>query len=77
MLKCTSISGDGPSTAAARRLECVYRDWRGVRGPPTGKYGNAEILEVGSSEVKDYVRGEPMVVVERFIPVKYTHVTTL
>ena len=48
----------------------------GCQRPSHRKYGNAEFSEVGSSEVKDYERGEPMVVVEQF-PVKYTHVTTL
>ena len=39
----------------------------GCQGPSYRKYGNAEIIEVGSSEVKDYVRGEPMVVVEQIL----------
>ena len=48
----------------------------GCQRPSYRKYGNAEIVEVGSSDVKDYERGEPMVEVE-LIPVKYTHVTSL
>ena len=38
----------------------------GCQRPSHRKYGNAEFSEVGSSEVKDYERGEPMVVVEQF-----------
>ena len=54
---------------------CVQR-LEGCQRPSYRKCGNAEFVEVGSSDVKDYERGEPMVEVELF-PVKYTHVTTL
>ena len=45
---------------------CVQRLEGGQR-PSTGKYGNAEFVEVGSNKVKDYLRGEPMVEVEQIL----------